>query len=219
MPDPAATPERRQIALFPLGLVQFPGQPLELQVFEPRYLALLDDLDGADPQEFGVVAISSGHEVGEENLHRIADVGCAVQIELTRQAGGRVLLRAHGTWRFDHIEVVDGGRPYLTAQVRPLPDIPPGDPDVRAADSVRSALSAYAAAAELELGVVPADPEELGWWLAAGGPFTRTEQLSALRAGRTERLDLLARWLRREARLLHSTGSIPFHGDRHASTN
>lgn len=210
---------RRELPLFPLGMVQFPGMPLDLRIFEPRYLEMLDDLAGCDPREFGVVAISSGHEVGEDNLHGIVSAGCAVRIEQIRRAGSRVLLRAVGTWRFDRIEVVDRGTTYLTASVQPLPEDPAGASAESAGAELRSALIAYADAAELELGTVPADPDELTWWVAAGGPLTRAEQLQVLSAPRAERLALVTRCLRRERLLLQSTNSVPFDSDRRQSTN
>ncbi|WP_432557891.1 LON peptidase substrate-binding domain-containing protein [Granulicoccus sp. GXG6511] len=213
------TIRHREVPLFPLGMVQFPGMPLELRIFEPRYLRLLEDLTGTEPREFGVVAISSGHEVGQENLHGIVPTGCAVRIDEIREAGSRVLLRATGTWRFDRIEIVDRATPYLMARVRPLPDDSAVDSDAGPVGALRAALLAYADAAGLELGTVPADPDELIWWLAAGGPFTQTERLRVLAAARAERLDLLTKCLRREAALLRSTGSVPFQGDRRQSTN
>ena len=44
----------RELAMFPLGSVLFPGMPLPLRVFEPRYLALLSAvLDQPDPRVRG----------------------------------------------------------------------------------------------------------------------------------------------------------------------
>lgn len=208
-----------ELPLFPLGIVQFPGSPLDLQIFEQRYLQMLDDLEGRDPQEFGVVAISSGHEVGRENLHGLEHAGCAVRVERTRRVGARVLLRAVGTWRFDQIDTIERETPYLTARVRPLLEGPADASDGPAVAELRSALIAYADAAEIELGTVPADPDDLTWWVAASAPLTRAEQVQLLSAPRAERLALLTRSLRRERRLLRSTSSVPFASDRRTHTN
>nr|WP_238148157.1 LON peptidase substrate-binding domain-containing protein [Janibacter hoylei] len=51
--------------MFPLGTVLLPGQPLPLQVFEPRYLTMLRDVADGDGR-FGVVLIDRGFEVGGE---------------------------------------------------------------------------------------------------------------------------------------------------------
>ena len=55
------------IPLFPLGTPLFPGVVLPLQIFEPRYRRLMQDLE-AHPEDgerrfFGVVAIRQGCEV------------------------------------------------------------------------------------------------------------------------------------------------------------
>ncbi|MCE7082005.1 LON peptidase substrate-binding domain-containing protein [Streptomyces sp. ST2-7A] len=55
-----------RLPLFPLHAVLFPGLVMPLNVFEPRYRALVSDLlrmpeDG--PRPFGVVAIREGYEV------------------------------------------------------------------------------------------------------------------------------------------------------------
>ncbi len=52
------------IPLFPLYTVLFPGGPLPLRVFEPRYLRMIGDCLKSDSC-FGVCLISDGREVGE----------------------------------------------------------------------------------------------------------------------------------------------------------
>lgn len=54
----------RELAMFPLGSVLFPGMPLQLRVFEPRYVAMLSSLLSGTEREFGVVLIERGSEVG-----------------------------------------------------------------------------------------------------------------------------------------------------------
>lgn len=213
MSDPAPA----TVPLFPLGMVQFPGFPLDLQVFEPRYLTLLSDLRKRGQQEFGVITIRSGHEVGVGNVHSLAEVGCMVRIERTVPQGSRIMVRARGTWRFDQIELIDDGRAYRSARVRRLIDHE--EPDPASAGRLRSALEGYAAAAHLELPTLPSDPDELIWLITAVGPFTEPEQLQALAAPRRERIELLIGWLRRETRLLRETGSVPFRTDRTPPAN
>jgi Lon protease-like protein len=66
------------ILLFPLQTVLFPGGPLPLRVFEPRYLDLVSRCMKEDA-EFGVVSITSGSQLGDAEtestgtLARIAD--------------------------------------------------------------------------------------------------------------------------------------------------
>ena len=47
----------RELAMFPLGSVLFPGLPLQLRVFEPRYVAMLSTVLRETDHEFGVVLI------------------------------------------------------------------------------------------------------------------------------------------------------------------
>jgi Lon protease-like protein len=51
------------IPLFPLATVLFPGGPLELRIFEPRYLDLVRECTRAD-KHFGVCLILEGQEAG-----------------------------------------------------------------------------------------------------------------------------------------------------------
>jgi Lon protease-like protein len=58
-PDPAAA----ELPLFPLHTVLLPGGPLQLQVFEPRYLDMVGRCMRAGTS-FGVVRILTGSEAG-----------------------------------------------------------------------------------------------------------------------------------------------------------
>lgn len=53
-----------RVPLFPLHTVLFPGGPLPLRLFEPRYLQMVSDCLRHD-RCFGVCLISDGREVGE----------------------------------------------------------------------------------------------------------------------------------------------------------
>ena len=68
-----------RLAMFPLGIVLMPGQFLPLHIFEPRYREMIRDcLEGS--QEFGVVLIARGSEVGGGDLrHRVATRASMVQ--------------------------------------------------------------------------------------------------------------------------------------------
>jgi len=58
------------LPLFPLKTVLFPGGPLALRVFEPRYLDMVAYcLRGSN--RFGVVAIREGEEVGAASLYEV----------------------------------------------------------------------------------------------------------------------------------------------------
>lgn len=54
----------KELPLFPLHAVLFPGGELRLRVFEPRYLTMVRDCTAQD-RVFGVCQIADGHEAGK----------------------------------------------------------------------------------------------------------------------------------------------------------
>ena len=68
---------RRELPLFPLGTVLFPGSRLPLRIFEPRYLAMFRNCL-RDSTDFGVCLIQEGREVGAPAMP--ADMGCIASI-------------------------------------------------------------------------------------------------------------------------------------------
>ena len=111
--------------MFPLGTVLFPGAPLQLQVFEPRYRELLTDCLARDAT-FGVVLIERGQEVGGGDQR--ADVGTIARILQTADLGdGRSALLAIGTRRVRVTEWLPDD-PYPRAHIEEYPDDAAGDP-------------------------------------------------------------------------------------------
>jgi Lon protease-like protein len=108
----------RQLPLFPLKTVLFPGMPLRLHVFEPRYRLMIRDCLERD-STFGVALIVAGEEAGGPlpSPHR---VGCIAQISYLEPLGDdRSNLLAIGGPRF-RITAINRRGPYLVGQVRPL---------------------------------------------------------------------------------------------------
>jgi Lon protease-like protein len=86
-----------EIALFPLKTVLFPGGPLQLRVFEPRYVDMVGRCMKQDTG-FGVVGITSGSEVGEAETY---DVGTLAEIvSWYRDERGLLGIEAVGRGRF-----------------------------------------------------------------------------------------------------------------------
>lgn len=114
------------LAMFPLQSALLPDEELPLQIFEPRYTALVRDCMREDDPRFGVVLISRGREVGGGDVR--CDVGTVARItECVDLAGsGRFVLRCRTGER---IRVSDWlpDDPYPRAMVRPWPD-EPGQP-------------------------------------------------------------------------------------------
>ena len=110
--------EVRELPLFPLGTVLFPGMQLPLQLFEPRYLQMFADIT-RDDSRFGVVLIKEGVEVGEPATP--FEVGTVAQItQHENTADGRIMLMSMGQQRFKSLEVLQE-RPYMMARVELLP--------------------------------------------------------------------------------------------------
>jgi uncharacterized protein len=114
------------MAMFPLQSALLPDEDLPMQIFEPRYAALVRDCMRDDDPRFGVVLISQGREVGGGDVR--CDVGTVARItECVDLAGsGRFMLRCRTGER---IRVCDWlpDDPYPRAMVQPWPD-EPGEP-------------------------------------------------------------------------------------------
>jgi uncharacterized protein len=157
------------LPLFPLGTVLLPGAQLPLQIFEPRYVALLRDLlTGQDERSplFGVVAIREGYEVGDDGVRALHPVGCAALLtQAAALESERFLVVSVGTDRFrlDGIDD-DASTPYATGDVTWL-DEPEGD-DLRVtalAERVREELVGYAAFLGAEEPELPDDNRLLSY--------------------------------------------------------
>jgi Lon protease-like protein len=113
-------PER--VPLFPLpNAVLFPGMPLPLQVFEPRYRRMVGDaLEGE--RFIGMTLLRPGWEADYEGRPPVYPCGCAGRIEQCEPLpDGRYALVLRGVSRFQ-IEAEHAGREYRIASVRRLAD-------------------------------------------------------------------------------------------------
>ncbi|MHA6524740.1 LON peptidase substrate-binding domain-containing protein [Tessaracoccus sp. G1721] len=107
----------RELAMFPLGSVLVPGMPLQLRVFEPRYVAMLSSLLAGTEREFGVVLIERGSEVGGGDVR--FDVGTVARIVSVEVAQDSIHLLANGTSRFEVVRWLQDD-PFPRAEVREL---------------------------------------------------------------------------------------------------
>jgi Lon protease-like protein len=91
-----------QLPLFPLNAVLFPGGPLRLRIFEPRYLDMIGRCMRED-SPFGVAMIVEGAEVGPA---RTATIGTTATVhDFEQLSGGLLGIKARGSARF-RIETV-----------------------------------------------------------------------------------------------------------------
>jgi len=92
-----------QVPLFPLNTVLFPGGPLPLRIFEPRYLGLVSQCLKND-KPFGVLLIRDGGETGPATTY---DVGTLARITDWYQGSDGLLgITALGEQRFRLIDSV-----------------------------------------------------------------------------------------------------------------
>jgi Lon protease-like protein len=86
-----------EVPLFPLNTVLFPGGPLPLRIFEPRYLDMISDCMKND-SPFGVLLIRDGGEVGPATTY---DVGTLARVADWYQGSDGLLgITAVGEQRF-----------------------------------------------------------------------------------------------------------------------
>lgn len=183
--------------MFPLGTVLFPYVHLPLHVFEPRYRALVKDCL-RNRNEFGVVLIERGHEVGGGDTR--FGVGTVAHItESAELPDGRWVLNTLGTRRI-RIETWLPDDPYPLALVTELPrpeqDADPDSTTLAAAEqAVRRAIALNA---ELDQPGAPTnvriddEPRVAAWQLPAVAPLSAYDHQRLLEVDDAdERLRLL----------------------------
>jgi Lon protease-like protein len=98
------------IPVFPLdGALLLPGGELPLQIFEPRYLNMLDDVMGGD-RIIGMIQTKPG---GDRARPALAAVGCAGKVtSFAETSDGRYLITLTGVCRFAPVEELAIPSPY-----------------------------------------------------------------------------------------------------------
>ena len=182
------------IPLFPLDVVLFPGTPLPLHIFEPRYKEMIGECL-AQNRVFGVI------RAGEQSM---AEVGCTAEIVtvVKEYPDGRLDLVAEGRKRFEVLSV-NQERSFLQAEVRLIDDEPgtPSQEDTARATQLHSELLAMASAQQ---DLSAADPSLLSFYLAASLPLDLDfkQKLLSLRS-EAGRLSLLIQYLEQLIPNLH----------------
>jgi Lon protease-like protein len=112
-----------ELPLFPLSTVLFPGGPLRLRIFEPRYLDMVRHcLKGS--RAFGVVLILEGEEAGE--VVSVADNGTSARVvDFNTLPDGLLGIDCLGEQRFRVLRRWQQDDGLNVAEVEYLPDDPP----------------------------------------------------------------------------------------------
>src|SRR5256886_11140187 len=74
----------RELPIFPLPIILFPGAPQPLHIFEPRYRQLLADCLAAD-RRFGVPYLAPPRAPGDDPAPRPRDPGRVALIRSTQE--------------------------------------------------------------------------------------------------------------------------------------
>lgn len=174
------------LPMFPLGSVLFPYMPLQLRVFEERYLIMLARVLDSPAREFGVVLIERGQEVGGgERRFSIGTVARVTQLEAPE---GYLGLVVQGERRIEVTEWMPED-PHPLATVRDLPDLEWDDallPRFEQAEQlVRRTLSRASEFADQEWSPdveLSTEPNMAVWQLAAIAPVGPLDQITLLRS-------------------------------------
>ena len=104
------------LALFPLeGAILLPRGVVALNVFEPRYLNMVDDALGGE-RLIGLIQPAAGHE--SDATPDLADIGTVGRItSFSETDDGRYLVTLTGICRFEFEQELQAGTPYRQALV------------------------------------------------------------------------------------------------------
>lgn len=105
----------RELPLFPLPVVLFPGMPMPLHIFEPRYRQMLTDIS-VQNNLFGLSYFDAGSS--EKEVPPAGHIGCVAEITETQGLpDGRSNILAVGIIRYRVEDYVDRNDPYLVVRV------------------------------------------------------------------------------------------------------
>jgi uncharacterized protein len=208
------------LPLFPLHTVLFPHTPIQLHIFEDRYLRMIG-MCLQEQQPFGVVLIRRGAEA----LGPLAEpylVGCTAEIVSSELlGGGRLNIVALGIERFRIRSLDTHTHPYLSGRVEPYPWLmlaPQQLPEH--ADNLRARLRRYlerlgkagGGEATLDPRKLPDGPLELACLAAAVLDIDPAQKQGLLESESLDGfIDDLQYIYRREAALINA---LLAHGDR-----
>jgi len=190
------------IPVFPLdGAMLLPGGDLPLQIFEPRYLNMIDDVMAGDR----IIGMIQSRPGGDRERPKLAEVGCAGRVtSYAETSDGRYLITLTGVCRFDAGEELFAHTPYRQVRARydrfeaDLKDQSEAQAPQAARARFARALKRYLNRRELDIDWETAHSaplEALVTSLAMGLPFEPAEKQALLEAptlsGRFETLSTL----------------------------
>jgi Lon protease-like protein len=176
----------KELPLFPLNTVLFPGMTIPLHIFEPRYKLMIGDcIKNKSP--FGVVLIREGVEAGGPAVpYEVGTSAYVTQVEWLKDE--RMNIEGLGYQRFK-IRELRFDRPYLVGLVEDYPLQGTDRPEaVALAAEVSATMRAYlqslmeAADVHLSLDEIPNEGPGLAFFVGTLLPLSLAEKQSILAA-------------------------------------
>jgi Lon protease-like protein len=128
-----------RLPIFPLSVVLFPGIPLPLHIFEPRYKRMLADCLEAD-RRFGITPVSA------TDRPEAGSIGCIAEVRVNQELpDGRSNIVVVGRSRFVLGRLLDESLPYLVAEVQTFEDEKNSEPPPDQTEALRQLFSHYLA--------------------------------------------------------------------------
>ena len=107
-----------ELPLFPLpGALLLPKSKLPLNLFEPKYLTMLNDVLKTEDRLIGMIQPVSNPE-GTNSSRQLHQIGCAGRITAFNETkDGRYLITLEGISRYRFKNIAEGFFPYMKGQV------------------------------------------------------------------------------------------------------
>ena len=171
---------KQLLPLFPLDVVLFPGTPLPLHIFEPRYKELISECL-EEKTRFGIVRAKAQQEdenaeeesseaEGDQQEQALADVGCSAEIVAVTKnyPDGRMDIVAEGRERFEVLDI-DEQRSFLRGEVLFFDDEPgnTASEDIARAVKLHGEILAIAGAKQS----LPEELKQISFHLAGSLPL------------------------------------------------
>ncbi len=142
-----------RLPIFPLSVVLFPGTPLPLHIFEPRYRQMVADCLAGD-RRFGITPAGK-----EDRMPVPGTVGCIAEIRVNQELpDGRSNIVVLGAERFVLTRPIEDDAPYFVALVQTFEEEPGTDPPSDSATRLREMFTGYYALLRQLNDVEPEDP-------------------------------------------------------------
>jgi Lon protease-like protein len=143
-----------RLPIFPLSVVLFPGTPLPLHIFEPRYKRMLADCLVSD-RRFGITPVNA-----TPDLPGPGTIGCIAEVRVNQELpDGCSNIVVVGGSRFLLSRLLDEPQPYLVAMVQTFDDDADSEPSPEDISHLRELFERYFAGLRELHDTLPDEPE------------------------------------------------------------